>query len=116
MRVGCRFRPEVRGFRDGVKCSLEAIATVCASIALPSAAVVDECHTVLMNARRANRVTLSGDLTGEYVVVEQRDDGSVVVKPDTSMAAIRRRLGVTSATLEEFVAEYGPIQPPDGEG
>jgi hypothetical protein len=35
--------------------------------------------------------------SGEYIVVEQRDDGSVVVKPDTSMAAIRRRLGATPA-------------------
>jgi hypothetical protein len=50
------------------------------------------------------------------VVVEQRDDGSVVVKPDTSMAAIRRRLEATPATLEEFVAECRPIQAPDGEG
>jgi hypothetical protein len=69
-----------------------------------------------MSAQRATRVTLSGDLSGEYVVVEQRDDGSVVVKPDTSMAAIHRRHGLTPATLGEFEAEYGPIQPPDGEG
>jgi len=69
-----------------------------------------------MSTQRAIHVTLSGDLSGEYVVVEKRDDGSVVLKPDTSMAAIRRRLGATPATLEEFVAEYGPIQPPDGEG
>jgi hypothetical protein len=69
-----------------------------------------------MSTERAPHVTLSGDLSGDYVVVEQRDDGSLVVKPDTSMAAIRRRLGATPATLEEFVAEYGPIQPPDGEG
>jgi hypothetical protein len=73
-------------------------------------------HTVLLSTQRATHVTLSGDLSGEYVVVEPRDDGSVVVKPDTSMAAIRRRLDATPATLEEFVAEYGPIQPPDGEG
>jgi hypothetical protein len=32
------------------------------------------------------------------------------------MAAIHRRHGLTSATLEEFEAEYGPIQPPDGAG
>ena len=69
-----------------------------------------------MSAERAARVTLSGDLSGEYVVVEQRADGSVVVKPDTSMAAIHRRQGLTPGTLEEFEAKYGPIQPPDGEG
>jgi hypothetical protein len=68
-----------------------------------------------MSAERAARVTLSGDLSGEYVVVEQREDGSVVVKPDTSMAPIRRQ-GVTPGTLEEFEAKYGPIQPSDAEG
>ena len=69
-----------------------------------------------MSTERATHVTLSGDLSGEYVVVEQRDDGSVLVKPDTSMAAIHRRHGLTPTTLEEFEAEYGPVQPPDGEG
>ena len=61
-------------------------------------------------------VTLSGDLSGDYVVAEVREDGSVVVRPDTSMDAIRRRHDATPASLEEFEAEYGPIQPPDGEG
>jgi hypothetical protein len=32
------------------------------------------------------------------------------------MAAIRRRHGLDPATLAEFEAEYGPAQPPDGEG
>jgi hypothetical protein len=50
------------------------------------------------------------------VVVEKRDDGSLVVSPDTSADAILRRHDMTPATLEEFEAEYGPIQPPDGEG
>ncbi|MBV8948288.1 MAG: hypothetical protein JOZ95_22880 [Solirubrobacterales bacterium] len=59
---------------------------------------------------------LSGDRSGDYVVVEERDDGSLVVAPDTSMEAIRRRHNATPATLEEFEAEYGPVQPPDGEG
>jgi hypothetical protein len=61
-------------------------------------------------------VMLSGDVTGEYVVVEQRDDGKLVIEPDTSMEAIRRRHNATPATLEEFEAEYGPLQTPDGEG
>jgi hypothetical protein len=65
---------------------------------------------------QTKHVTLSGDRTGEYVVLEERDDGSLVVAPDTSAEAIRRRRGMTPATLEEFEAEYGPIQPPDGEG
>jgi hypothetical protein len=55
-------------------------------------------------------------MSGEYVIVEQREDGILILAPDTPMDAIRRRHGLTPATLEEFEAEYGPIQPPDGEG
>lgn len=69
-----------------------------------------------MAVQRASHVTLSGDLSGDYVVVEKRDDGSLVVAPDTSAEAILRRHNMTPATLEEFEAEYGPIQRPDGEG
>jgi hypothetical protein len=69
-----------------------------------------------MAVERATHVTLSGDLSGDYVVVERRDDGSLVVAPDASADAILRRHDMTPATLEEFEAEYGPIQPPDGEG
>ncbi len=36
--------------------------------------------------------------------------------PDTSFEAIRKRLGTEPATLAEFEAEFGPVQPPDGEG
>jgi hypothetical protein len=69
-----------------------------------------------MAVERAPHVTLTGDRAGDYVVLEEREDGSLVIGPDTSMEAIRRRHGLTPATLEEFVAEYGPILPPDGEG
>jgi hypothetical protein len=61
-------------------------------------------------------VKLSGDRAGEYVVTEERPDGSLTLVPDTSFAAIRKRLGTEPATLAEFEAEYGPVQPPDGEG
>jgi hypothetical protein len=69
-----------------------------------------------MAVQRASHVTLNGDMSGDYVVVEKREDGSLVLQPDTSMEAIRRRHNATPATLEEFEAEYGPLQPPDGEG
>jgi len=69
-----------------------------------------------MAVQRVRHVTVEGDVSGEYIVVEKRDDGSLVLQPDTSMAAIRRRHDATPATLEEFEAEYGPVQPPDGEG
>lgn len=69
-----------------------------------------------MATERTEHVKLTGDVSGEYVVVEKREDGSIVVKPDTSMEAVRRRHGLRPATVEEFEAEYGPLQPPDGEG
>jgi hypothetical protein len=37
-----------------------------------------------MDSKRPRRVTLSGDLAGDYVVVEERPDGSLVVAPDPS--------------------------------
>jgi hypothetical protein len=65
-------------------------------------------------------VTLSGDITGEYVVEDQHPDGELRLVPDTSIAAIRRRQGSRPATPEEFetfMAEHGPhMLPPDGEG
>jgi hypothetical protein len=65
-------------------------------------------------------VTLSGDIVGEYVVMDKRPDGELRLVPDTSIAAIRRRQGtraMTSEEFEEFMAEHGPhMQPPDGEG
>ena len=61
-------------------------------------------------------VKLSGDRAGEYVVTEERPDGSLTLVPDTSFEAIRKRLGTEPATLAEFEAEYGTVQPPDGEG
>lgn len=82
-----------------------------ASIRLPSSRNAAGCETACL----AIYVTLGGDLAGEYVVGEQRDDGSLVVRPDTSMEAICRRHNMTPATLEQFEAEYGPLQPPDRE-
>lgn len=61
-------------------------------------------------------VKLSGDSEGPYVVEETRADGRLLVAPDTSAQAIMERLGHRPATLAEFEAEYGPVQPPDGEG
>ncbi len=74
------------------------------------------CENSRMAVERAPHVTLSGDRSGDYVVVEERDDGSMIVAPDTSADAILRRLEMTPATLEGFEAEFGPLQPPDGEG
>jgi hypothetical protein len=69
-----------------------------------------------VESERELRVTLAGDRSGDYVIVDERKDGSLVLAPDTSIAAFRRRHGLTPATLAEFEGEYGPVQPPDGEG
>jgi hypothetical protein len=68
-------------------------------------------------------VTLSGDIVGEYVVEDQQPGGRLVIVPDTyptvTYAEMLERSGGRPATPEEFadfVAEYGPFRPPDGEG
>jgi len=44
-----------------------------------------------MDSERPRHVTLSGDLAGNYVVVEERPDGSLVVAPDRSRRAAPAR-------------------------
>ncbi len=73
-------------------------------------------HYGWMKQQPAVRIKVSGDRSGDYVVVEERPDGSLVVAPDTSIAAIRQRHNLRPATLAEFEAEYGPVLPPDGKG
>lgn len=60
-------------------------------------------------------ITVSGDRSGEYVIVEEREDGSLVVAPDTSVDAIRGRAGTRPMTSEEFEDHFGDL-PSDGEG
>lgn len=63
-------------------------------------------------------VTLTGDVAGEYLISEQRPDGTLVLEPETAAQASLRRLGAMSATKAEFdafVVENG-VLPPDGEG
>ena len=42
-----------------------------------------------MSSDRRRRVTLTGDFAGEYVVVEERADGSLLVTPDPSGRSAR---------------------------
>jgi hypothetical protein len=71
-------------------------------------------------AEPARHVTVTGDLNGEYVVDEQLPDGTVVIRPDTGAAAMRRRLGleqISAEDFEAFVAEHGDeLLSPDDEG
>jgi hypothetical protein len=65
-------------------------------------------------------VTLSGDLSGDYVVEDRRPDGRLVLVPDNSAEAIRARGGsrrLTQREWQDFLTEYGPhMLPPDDEG
>lgn len=59
------------------------------------------------------RVTLTGDLSGEYVVDEVLDDGRLVIRPDTSAQAINRRLGLEPITAAQFDAHFGHLPTDD---
>jgi hypothetical protein len=68
---------------------------------------------------RLVHVTLSGDISGDYVVEDQRPDGHLVLAPDVPYPSVVPAYGGRPATAEEFAAfeaEYGPFLPPDDEG
>ena len=60
-------------------------------------------------------VTLSGDITGDYIVDEKGPGGELRLVPDTSISAIRQRLGTEPMTVEEFDRHFGDL-PSDDEG
>jgi len=65
-------------------------------------------------------VTISGDVTGRYVVEETRPDGRLLLAPDwpsesTSVEAIRERSGTRAMAPEEFEQHFGEL-PTDSEG
>jgi hypothetical protein len=60
-------------------------------------------------------VTLSGDLSGDYVVEDHRPDGRVLLRPDLSVKAMLARHGERRLTPEEFEQHFGRL-PTDGEG
>lgn len=60
-------------------------------------------------------VKLTGELSGEYLVDDVLDDGRIVLRPDTSAAAIRQRAGLEQVSDDEFDRAFGHL-PTDGEG
>lgn len=60
-------------------------------------------------------VTLSGDITGEYLVEVQRRDGRLVLVPDTSADAILARYDAEPLSAEDFEGHFGDL-PTDDEG
>lgn len=61
------------------------------------------------------RVTLSGALSGDYVVEDRRPDGRVVLRPDLSVRAMLSRHGERELPPEEFEQQFKTL-PTDGEG
>jgi hypothetical protein len=61
------------------------------------------------------RVTLSGDLSGDYVVEERRPDGRLVLRPDLSVRAMLSRHDERELTPDEFEQHFGDLLT-DGEG
>jgi hypothetical protein len=68
-----------------------------------------------VRAMESARVTLSGDLSGDYVVEERRPDGRVVLRPDLSVKAMHSRHGERELAPEEFEQHFAKL-PTDGEG
>ena len=69
-----------------------------------------------MDSERRRHVTLSGDLAGDYVVVEERPDGSLVVAPDSSRrsgAAARKPAPQGVASLFSGLLSRPPSEPPN---
>jgi len=60
-------------------------------------------------------VTLSGDLSGDYVVEERRPDGRVVLCPDLSVKAMLSRDDERELTPGEFDQHFGKL-PTNGKG
>ncbi len=54
-------------------------------------------------------VEVTGAINGRYELLEQADDGTVVLGPDTSFKAIMERLGSRPATDEEFQQAFGEL-------
>lgn len=74
------------------------------------------CETPPMDSRRPRRVTLSGELSGAYLVVEERDDGSLVVAPDPSRrgaGASSRQAPASIGSMFSGLLTRPPTSPPD---
>lgn len=71
---------------------------------------------ILGMPRVSTKVTLTEPgLAGDYVLEERLADGSLVLRPDTSAAAMERRAGLRAMSTGEFAMVFGGLSR-DGEG
>jgi hypothetical protein len=54
-------------------------------------------------------------IAGDYVLEERHPDGSLLLRPDTSVDAMERRAGLRPMSQEEFEEVFGDL-PRGGEG
>jgi hypothetical protein len=66
-----------------------------------------------VNEVRPLIVEVTGAQSGRYELQEQAEDGTVVLRPDTSAQAIMRRLGTEPAAADEFDAAFGDLATSD---
>jgi hypothetical protein len=55
------------------------------------------------------------EIAGSYVLEERNADGSLLLRPDTSIGAMQGRVGGRPMTDKEFGDAFGDL-PADGEG
>lgn len=72
------------------------------------------CHTLARHGGtdEGDPLTEPG-LPGDYIVAERNPDGSLLLAPDTSIEAIRGRLGGRPLTPEEFEEHFGDLSTDD---
>jgi hypothetical protein len=71
----------------------------------------------LWQMKQTVRVTLEDGTSSRFVLEEERDDGAILLRPDTSFEAISERAPGRPMTREEFDELIAPrVLPPDGEG
>jgi hypothetical protein len=70
---------------------------------------------VTLQSMEPAHVTLTGDLSGDYVVEDRRPDGRVLLRLDLSVKAMLARHWERKLAPEEFEQHFGQL-PTDGEG
>jgi hypothetical protein len=72
-------------------------------------------HSDSVSHDPADRVTLAGAITGNYIVEERLNDGRLVLRPDTGVDAIIERTGGgRPLTTEAFEQHFGHLPTDDG--
>lgn len=62
------------------------------------------------------KVTRTDGTSNRFVIEEERNDGAIVLRPDTSYEAIMERAPGRAMTSDEFERLIAPhVLPPDGE-